>query len=48
MATMVLVPEIVDAVDPIPVLAPAGSPAAARSPPRWRWAPKVCGAGRCG
>lgn len=47
-ATMVLVPEVVDAVAPVPVLAAGGSPAAARSRRRWRWAPRACGAGRCG
>lgn len=36
-ATMVLVPEVVDAVSPTPVLAAGGSPVAARSLRRWPW-----------
>ncbi len=47
-ATMVLVPEVVDAVAPTPVLAAGGIARGRRSPPRWRWVPKGCGAGRCG
>ena len=47
-ATMVLVPEVVDAVAPARCWPPAASAAAARSRPRWRSAPRACGAARCG
>ena len=48
-ASMVLWPEVIDAVGPdTAVLAAGGSGAAARSRPRWRWAPRACGPARSG
>ena len=48
-ARMVLTPEIVDAVGPdVPVLGAGGIGSAARSPPRWRSAPRACGPARSG
>ena len=45
--SMVLIPEIVDAVD-VPVLGAEASAGAARWPRPWPSAPRACGAGRCG
>ncbi|MCZ7630631.1 MAG: nitronate monooxygenase [Microthrixaceae bacterium] len=46
--SMVLWPEVIDAVAPIPVLAAGASVRAVRWPPRLRWAPRVCGPDPCG
>ena len=43
--TMALVPAVVDAVAPVPVIAAGGSPTAAGSPPRSRSAPRRSGSG---
>lgn len=47
-ATMVLVPEVVDAVAPVPVLAAGGIAGDDRWRPPWPSAPRGSGAGRCG
>ena len=46
--TMVLIPEVVDAVATSRCSAPAGSAAAGRWPRPWRSARRACGAARCG
>ena len=45
---VVLWPEVIDAVAPIPVLAAGGIGSGARSPPRWPWAPRASGPARSG
>ena len=46
--SLVLWPEVIDAVAPLPVLAAGGVGSGRRSQPRWPWGPRGCGAAPCG
>jgi NAD(P)H-dependent flavin oxidoreductase YrpB (nitropropane dioxygenase family) len=46
--SIVLWPEVIDAVPPSRCWPPAGWAAAARWPPPWPWGPRACGRAPCG